>query len=271
MPAYFGGTGPNGPGFQPSSALGGSFGMGAPRGYSNGQPYYGNSPEYDNAVNNPSATGANAGSYQAAALRGGTAAAGAGSGAGVSAPTSTPVNPLQQTAFNTAQNYQQGLASGQNAVIQNQLASARDDISAGMRSEGQSAMSRGADPTLFTQRALGQGQQYLGKLQTGLTADALQAQGNAVNGVTSAANAAAQNQTSLQLGTMANQNQAQMVSNDTATTQARLNQAPYDRLSSMMNLVAQNRNNFGAFAGGGSQYFGSSPFIDTTQMQGGIL
>lgn len=177
--------------------------------------------------------------------------------------TSTPVNPLQQqafgntqSAFNTAQGYQRGLAGNQNELINKQLATARDDISTGMRNEGISAMSRGADPTLFRQRALGQGQQYLGHLQTGMTANALAAQGQAVNSVTGAAGTSAQaagsaasNQTQLQLGTMAAQSDAQRVANEQAATQARLYQAPYDRLSGMMGQVAQTAPSYGALGG----------------------
>ena len=207
--------------------------------------------------------------------------------------TSTPVNPMQseaygatkgsignsQTAFNTAADFQKGLAGQQNELINKQLASARDDISAGMRSEGIAAMSRGADPSLFKSRALQQGQQYLGKLQTGLTADALAAQNQAVGNLTGAANAstnatgnsasaanmAAGNQTNLQLGTLAAQSQAQRDADAAAAEQARLYQAPYDRLMGMMSSVAQNGGAFGATNGGG--FTGPS---GSTMANGGI-
>ena len=162
---------------------------------------------------------------------------------------STPVNPLQQTAFDAANKYQSGLANNQNELINKQLATARDSISSGMRSEGIAAMGRGADPSLFRQRALAQGQQYLGHLQTGLTADALAAQGQAVNSLTGAAGSAAGNQTNLQLGTLAAQAEQQRIANEQAAMQARLYQAPYDRLAGMMGQVAQDAPAYAALGG----------------------
>lgn len=164
---------------------------------------------------------------------------------------STQVNPMQQSAYDAAQGvlgkasaYEAGLASGTNEEITREIGRQRDEISVGLRREGESAMARGADPTLFRSRALQSGARGLIELQ-GRLADvalqrrqgAIQTMGEAAGGMTSAAAAAAGEQRALQLGTISAQLEAQRNQIAQDELENRINQQPYEQLLDMMSRV----------------------------------
>ncbi len=162
----------------------------------------------------------------------------------------TPVNPLQQAAFDASKKYSDELAGGTNAEITRALSRGRDEISVGMRAEGEAAMSRGADPTLFRTRALQSGQRNLNDLEGRLTDVALGRRAESNRDLTSAAGGAASEQRQMHLGTLASQLEGQRNLTAAAETQSRLYQAPYDRLLAMMQSVAGNRDAYGGLTGG---------------------
>ena len=157
---------------------------------------------------------------------------------------STPVNPMQQESYNRAAGFESNLAQGTNEEITRELGRARDDISAGAKSEGEAAMARGADPTLFRSNALAAGARNLGNLQGRLADVALEKRQGAINSMGNLAGQAAGEQRQMQLGTLAAQSQSQRDLVAQAEVQARLNEAPYQRLLEM--LKAQ-----GGLLGGG--------------------
>jgi hypothetical protein len=64
----------------------------------------------------------------------------------------TPVNPMEKEAYDRSASYESGLADLTNQEIQRELGRARDEVSVGMAKEGEAAMGRGADPSLFRSR-----------------------------------------------------------------------------------------------------------------------
>src|SRR5688572_3942286 len=91
----------------------------------------------------------------------------------------TEVNPMQAAAFDTtgdayrsaddaygrASKYEEEVSAGTAAETRRELQRARDEISVGMGAEGEGAMARGADPSLFRGRALAAGKRDLHALQ----------------------------------------------------------------------------------------------------------
>lgn len=160
------------------------------------------------------------------------------------ATASTPVNPGQADALNRAKSYETGLATGTDAMIGRELGRARDEISVGMQKEGEGAILRGADPTLFRTRALDAGRRSLNDLTGKLTDVSLGRREGAVRAVTDAAGGAAGEQRMMHLGTMQQRLAEDIALRETAETQARLYQAPYDRLLQTMNSVGRNTSSF---------------------------
>jgi hypothetical protein len=158
---------------------------------------------------------------------------------------------MEQKAFNTASNYESGLASGTNEETKREVSRARDQVSVGMQKEGEAAGARGADPSLFTSRALESGKRYIADVQGRMADSALNARLGAVNAVTGAAGQAAGGQRQLQLGTLAAQNAAQQTEDAAAAEQARLNQAPYDRMMQMAASMGGFTGAVNSTAGGG--------------------
>lgn len=174
----------------------------------------------------------------------------------------TPVNPGQADALNRAKNYESGVASGTNEETVRELGRARDEISVGMKREGEAAMSRGADPSLFRNRALGAGARNLSNLQGRLADVSLGRRAEAVGLVGSRADAAAGEQRLTNFSSISAQLDANRGLREQAETQARLQEAPYNRLTTMLQNVGNYRDAFGALgapsvtSGGG---FVSSP------------
>lgn len=147
----------------------------------------------------------------------------------------TPVDPGQAAALKDAQDYSHGLSSGTNDMITRALGRERDDISVGIKGEGEAAMGRGADPSLFRSRAVDAGARRLSDLQGKLTDVALGRQNEAINTEANAAAGAAGLRNQLQLGTLAQRLAEQRAETERAEAQQRMYDDPYQRLLSMMN------------------------------------
>lgn len=153
--------------------------------------------------------------------------------------TTTPVDPMQQNAYNMANDYAAGLADNSNAEITRALSRQRDEISVGMQREGEAAAGRGAGAGLFRSRALESGQRAMNDLHGRLTDVALGRRNEAINTVGNRADSAANTRNTLHLGTMAQALNERRATMEQADQQSRLQQAPYDRLMSMMSMVGQ--------------------------------
>lgn len=151
----------------------------------------------------------------------------------------TPVNPMEGYAFDRAKDYEANLAAGTNEEITRELQRARDDISVGMKAEGEAAMGRGADAGLFRTRALEAGKRDIHNLQGRLADVALGRRADAIGRLTSAGGQAAEGQRALHFGSLASRLADQRYQLDAAESQARLNQAPYDRLMRMMDSIGR--------------------------------
>lgn len=177
---------------------------------------------------------------------------------------STPVNPMQQQAFGTsneaygaAKGQAESITKGTNEEINRELGRARDEISVGIQKEGEAAMGRGADASLFRGRAAAAGARNLANLQ-GRLADvavdkkqaAINSQIGAAGGVTNAAGAAAGEQRALQLGTAAQRLADSREVRERAESQARLDEAPYERMLRLMTTVGQFGGAFSGLTGG---------------------
>jgi hypothetical protein len=141
---------------------------------------------------------------------------------------------MQQEAFSRSADYEKNLAAGTNEEITRELQRARDDISVGMKAEGEAAMGRGADAGFFRSRAQEAGKRDLSNLQGRLADAALRRRHEALGGVREAAGSAAGEQRMMHLGTLASQAENQRILNDQASSQARLYEAPYQRLMEML-------------------------------------
>src|SRR5262245_32985156 len=86
---------------------------------------------------------------------------------------STGVDPREDYAYQRAKGYESGLADMTNEEITRELGRARDEISVGMAKEGEAAIGRGADPSLFRSRALSEGARNMSNLQARLADVAL--------------------------------------------------------------------------------------------------
>lgn len=159
----------------------------------------------------------------------------------------TPVNPMEKEAYDRSASYESGLADLTNQEIQRELGRARDELSVGMSKEGEAAMSRGADPTLFRSRALAQGKRDIHSLQGQLADVALGRREGALQQMTSAAGQAASGQRTLHLGTLAARTADQRTLLDQADLQSRIREKPYERLLDMFSSVA----GAGMLGGGG--------------------
>ena len=163
----------------------------------------------------------------------------------------TPVNPMQQYGYDRAKDYESNLAAGTNEEITRELGRARDEISVGMGREGEAAMARGADPTLFRTRALESGKRDIHNLQGRLSDVALGRRAESIGLLGGRADAAASEQRMMHLGTMSQSLAEQRLLGEQAETQARLNEAPYNRLVNTLQTVAQNRAILGGSVTGG--------------------
>jgi len=163
----------------------------------------------------------------------------------------TPVNPMQQEAYGAAKDYSSSLMGGTNEMITRELGRYRDDISTGMKAEGEAGMARGADPSFFRSRALASGQRGMADLQGRLADVSLGKQAEAIGLQTGAATAGASEQRLMQLGTLSQRLNEQRALTEQAEVQSRLNEAPYARLMSMLGAVGGNTNPYGAFGAGG--------------------
>ena len=220
----------------------------------------------------------------AAAQPGGGGAAAPSAGAQAAAlrnPTpvtsSTPTNPMQQDAYNRAGAYEAGLASGTNEETERELTRARDVVSVGMKREGEAAMSRGADPTLFRSRALASGARDISNLQGRLADVSLGRRAQAIGLVTGAAGSAASEQRMMHLGQQAQSLADQRLLLDQASEQARQYEQPYENLMGMMSaaggLVGSGVMDPATSTGGIPPLPPSSPpnYYDSTAGSGGSL
>lgn len=146
----------------------------------------------------------------------------------------TPVDPGQATALSSAHAYSAGLSDMSADEITRALGRERDEISVGIGKEGEAAMGRGADPSLFRSRAVDAGARRLSDLHGKLTDIALGRKRDAIETETSAAESAAGLRNSLHLGTLSARLGEQRAATERAEVQARLQDAPYARLSDLM-------------------------------------
>ena len=156
----------------------------------------------------------------------------------------TPTDPGQGRALSEAERYTKGLAEGSNEEITRALGRERDEISVGIKGEGEAAMGRGADPSLFRSRAVDAGARRLSDLHGKLTDIALGRRNDAIRTQTEAAGSAAGLRNQLHLGTMAQRLAEQRASTERSEVQARLMDAPYQRLLDLFGRV-------GGMTGGG--------------------
>lgn len=196
---------------------------------------------------------------------GGGGGGGSASAAGGDVNISADVNPMEQEAYNNWKSYNSDLAGATNEEITRELGRARDEISVGMEKEGEAAVGRGADPSLFKSRALESGKRNLVDLQGKLADVALGRREGALQGMTGAAGQAASGQRQLALGTQAARLAEQRYTLDAADQQARLREAPYDRLLKTMSAVSSAGNGF--LGTGPSMGFGVSPGYDPASHQ----
>lgn len=175
--------------------------------------------------------------------------------------TNTPVNPMQQSAYDAWNKYNAGLAEGNNTEITHQLQQNRDELSVGLGKEVNNSLLRGADPGLFATRYAESGRRSLNDLQAKLTDVALGRRAEALGGVTGSANLAASGQRELHLGTMANSLAQRRLDLDAADAKQRTIDSQYSRLLSMLGSIGSG---LGGYGGGGgvlginSSYNGSS-------------
>jgi hypothetical protein len=180
----------------------------------------------------------------------------------------TGSDPMQANAYGRAADFERGLADNTSDETRRAVSQARDEVSVGMAKEGNAAMSRGADPSLFRSRALASGQRYIADVQGKALDSALEKRLGAVNALTGAAGEAATNKTNLHLGTLNAKLGQDRLAVDRSEAQARLEEAPYERLIQMMNTIAQNRDSYGALGGDGQPAAAEAP--PATYGNGGI-
>lgn len=216
----------------------------------------------------------------------------------------TAVNPLQREAYDVTGNayasadaahgraakYEEEVTAGTAAETRRELERARDEISVGMGAEGEAAMSRGADPSLFRSRALASGKRDLHTLQGKLAGESLRARQGAVDSRTAAAggkvtaansrvgaaSAAAGEQRMMQLGTMAQRLAENRALVEQAEAQARINEMPYSRLAMLMDSTARNASSYrpppypGSSSSSGSYTSTRRPFVSPTSAPGAL-
>jgi hypothetical protein len=163
----------------------------------------------------------------------------------------TPTDPAQERATAGWETYSKELQAGTAAETQRELQRYRDEISTGMESEGEAAISRGADPSLFRSRALESGKRGMLELQGRLADVSLNKRAAALTGFTGAAASGASERRQLHLGTMAARLGEQRLSLERADLQARLQEMPYQRLMELMRITGQYGSTFGGLQGGG--------------------
>lgn len=184
----------------------------------------------------------------------------------------TSGNPQQQDAWNYAQQYANSLPGGTNEMITRELQRARDEISVGMKSEGEAAMGRGATPELFRSRAQAAGARNLGDLQGRLADVALGRAEGAGRLLGDISGASAAEQRLMHLGTLGAELDRQRLDISRAESQARLNEMPYERLMRMMDAISRNRDAYASLTelgAGGSGYFGGGGGGGSTPIGGG--
>jgi hypothetical protein len=157
---------------------------------------------------------------------------------------------MQNESYDAWKGYNDKLAAGTNDETTREISRYRDDISTGMKSEGEAAMGRGADAGLFRSRAMQGGQRGMAELQGRLADVSLNRREGALKGQTDAASAAAGEQRLTHLGTMSANLDQQRVDMERADQQSRMQDKPYDRLMQMMQSVGNYRDAFGAFQEG---------------------
>lgn len=151
----------------------------------------------------------------------------------------TPVDPKQAAATKGWETYSSELQAGTAAETERELQRFRDELSTGLQSEGEAAIVRGADPSLFRSRALESGKRGLLELQGRLADVSLNKRAEALSGLTTAAGAAAAERRMLHLGSLSAQQEAQRTLLEQAALQARLQEAPYERLLKLMGEMGQ--------------------------------
>lgn len=161
----------------------------------------------------------------------------------------TPYDPGQERARTGWEEYSSELEAGTAAETERELQRYRDELSKGLLAEGEAAISRGADPSLFRSRALEGGRRGLLELQGRLADVSLGRRAEALSGMTGAAGAAASERRMMHLGTLAAQQEAQRTLIDQAESQARLQDRPYQRLTDLMGAI-------GGLLGGSSDFTG---------------
>jgi hypothetical protein len=181
---------------------------------------------------------------------------------------STPTDPSQLGAVEGWEQYQKELQEGTAAETERELQRYRDELSKGFMAEGEAAMARGADPSLFRARALESGKRGVLELQGRLADVSLGRRAEALSGLTGAAGAAASERRMLHLGTLAAQQEAQRTLLQQAELQARLREAPYQRL---MDLLGRYGDVSGGLTGGGAGFVGGGGVSDPRARRGGGL
>lgn len=177
----------------------------------------------------------------------------------------TPYDPGETYAYDRAKDYEANVAKGTNEETSRELARARDEISVGMRAEGEDAIGRGADPSLFRSRALESGKRDLGNLQARLADVSLRRRESALGLLSGSATARASSQRAMHLGTMQQRLAEQRYQLDAAETQSRLREAPYDRLAKLMETYGR----YGGMVGRSGGMTGSGGSLLGTGFGGG--
>lgn len=167
--------------------------------------------------------------------------------------TNTPVNPMQQNAYDQWSTYNKGLAENNNTEITHQLQQNRDELSVGLGKEVNGALLRGADPGLFATRYAESGRRSLNDLQAKMTDVALGRRAEALGGVTGSANLAAAGQRELHLGTMAQSLAERRLALDAADAKQRTVDSQYSKLLSMLGSIGSG---MGGYGYGGSGVMG---------------
>lgn len=168
--------------------------------------------------------------------------------------TSTPVDPMQKSAYDAWNDYNSGLANNTNTEITHEIGRARDDLSIGLGKEVEGALLRGADPNLFATRFAEGGRRSLNDLQAKLTDVALGRRAEALGGVTTSADRAASGQRELHLGTAAQSLAERRLALEAAEAKRRTTDAAYDRLLGMLGHVGD----VGGMTGGGGGFYSGS-------------
>jgi len=148
----------------------------------------------------------------------------------------SPVNPGQAEATEAWKKYIAGLEAGNAAESQLALQGVRDTTSGMAKEAGESAMSRGADPTLFRSRAFASGERQAAQTSADLATRQFQRREAALSGQTGAAANAANTQINLMGENRMSSLGEQQLQLERDSAQQRIYDDRYQRLLEMMKL-----------------------------------